>query len=79
MKIVRTKATYHTPSAKTLALYQPKKAAVLEHLRAAYSAGWVARFLELPETLVIFWRKDAGIAPLKPGYGRRMGGHGQND
>ena len=57
-------------SAATLAANEAKKAPALELLRTGYSAGAVARNLDVTESVAIHWRNEAGIPPCKPGKGR---------
>ncbi len=59
-------------SAANLAANADKKATALELLRNGYSAGAVARNLDVTESVVMHWRNEAGIAPCKPGKGRPM-------
>lgn len=63
----RVGATTRTPSEKKLALHAPKKREALALLRKKYSCGWVYRFLEVPEPVVIYWRDQAGIPALAKG------------
>ena len=59
-------------SAATLAANEDKKAPALALLRTGYSAGAVARNLDVTESVAIHWRNEAGIPPCKPGKGRPM-------
>ena len=63
----RVGATKRDPSEKMLALHAPKKREALALLRKKYSCGWVYRFLEIPESVVIYWRDQAGIPALAKG------------
>lgn len=58
------------PGAKLQEKYAAGKVPALRLLRKKYSAGAIARNLELPYNLVVFWREIAGIAPLPKGFRR---------
>lgn len=70
IKIIRSPRSRmdYRPSAKMLAKYGPKKETVLQLLRGGLSAGGAARNQEIPYHLANYWRNEAGIAPLKPGF-----------
>lgn len=76
MKLARrSKSSRHRKCGpKTLAAFADKKDPALAFLRDGFSAGWVARKLELTEQLVTHWRDEAGISPCKPGKCRPMPG-----
>lgn len=70
MKRTRITPTEKRPSAAMLAKYADAKAKAIKALKDNYSAGAVTRAMELPPTLVLFWRREAGIPPIKAGQCR---------
>jgi hypothetical protein len=64
---IRVGSTKRIPGAKMIATHAHKKREVLALLRKKHSCGWVYRFLEVPEPLVIYWRDEAGIPALAKG------------
>lgn len=70
MKQPRVRNSDYNPSAAMLEKHAAKKKQAIDAMRRGYSAGAVARNMELSYHLTNYWRMEAGIKPLNGGKGR---------